>query len=520
MLDPISSEHRHDGIVTIRKTGVSQTRKTGFLLLDFAFCLPFERCILLNSYLSMEDSIVAIASPPTPAPRGVVRLSGTQVANVLRGVGFEEVVAPSSSTGGPRRWSSSVELPNGIGRILVQLLYWPTKRSYTGQPSAEIHTVGSLPVLQGLVEVCCAAGARPARPGEFTMRAFLAGRLDLTQAEAVLGVIEAEVPEALQTALKQLAGNLAKPLSQIRAELIDLLADVEAGLDFVDEDIEFIADQTLIQRLDPIRSQIIETIDQMNHRHGDHGNTPVALLGEPNAGKSRLLNALCGSEVAIVSEIAGTTRDVVSTTIDLDGIGVLLQDTAGKESVSSHTEDASIGQQAQTMASQTVATAKVRLWCLDASLTDFGTVKNEMERAATEASRTGCMDLWVATKMDLVPENHPVFGMLSQDGPWIPCSSETREGLPNLQRRIREAIKKLTTDSTTGVMGTSARCRESLSQAALAIANAIEQTRCQAGHEFVSADLRDAIAAIGEVTGEVYNEDILDRVFSRFCIGK
>ena len=519
--------------MTVRKSGLLQARNRTFLSLrcGTANSAPFhELPVLLNSFLSVDDPIVAIASPSSPAARGVVRISGERVAEVLNAIGFTEVVSRAEGTRLPHRVAGSLSLGGGLSRVPVDLLFWPTKRSYTGQPSAELHTFGSLPILQSIVEACCDAGARPARPGEFTMRAFLAGRLDLTQAEAVLGVIEAELPGSLHGALEQLAGNLSKPLGVIRDELLNLLADVEAGLDFVDEDIEFIADDILIERLTNIHDQVSVTADQMNGRELRQSVTHVAFRGEPNAGKSSLLNAICGSQVAIVSNVAGTTRDVVTARIEIAGHSILLQDTAGQEPSDDLANDNLLTRQAQEMASRTVFDAKVRLWCVDANRADFSIAKRTMECESKRSVRKGCIDLFVATKMDRLHKGSPNSSASAQQGEshrgatpletWIGCSAETDLGVDDLVVQIGDAIKRLEGDPSSGVIGTAARCRESLGQAAALIRSAIDQTRHQSGHEFVSADLRSATSSIGEVTGEVYNEDILDRIFGRFCIGK
>ncbi len=223
----------------------------------------------MNPMLEVEDTIVAIASPTSPAVRGIVRFSGCDLARVLIRLGIPGVAPGASPTKSqPRRFAADVDLGVPLGVIPVDVMIWPTNRSYSGQPSAELHTHGSLPLLQSLVDSAIRAGARAARPGEFTMRTFLAGRLDLTQAEAVLGVIEAEGRGSLDQALQQLAGNLSRPLEQMRSDMLDLLADVEAGLDFVDEDIEFISDQTLTQRLTEIVEQLGATCRTMRARSG------------------------------------------------------------------------------------------------------------------------------------------------------------------------------------------------------------------------------------------------------------
>lgn len=471
--------------------------------------------------MQLDETIVAIATPTSPASRGVVRLSGADAVVVLK-----RIVDPSSvdaTVFEPNhrrkaiRLDVVVNLNAPLGAIPASALIWRNDRSYTGQPAVEIHTIGSVPILTKLVETCLQHGAKPARPGEFTMRAFLAGRMDLTQAEAVLGVIEAESAGTLDSALEQLAGNLSRPLSRVRNELIDLLADVEAGLDFVDEDIEFIADEDLLDRLIPMLDIIESAKQQIQTRGGGSTSAKVVLRGEPNAGKSRLINALAGVDAAIVADVAGTTRDVVSVTARIGGYDLTLQDTAGIENVSD-----SVSRDAQSAGELASQSAAVRIWCVDASRSDLGDAIDwvQREKSALEQSQAvlrTSMDLFAATKNDLVTGDSA--SSLASD-PWVPCSAETGDGLSDLKRRIVDCIADMDIQETGSAIGTAARCQQSLQSAGQAIQAAIELTRQQAGHEYVSAELRTATQAIGEVTGEIYNEDILDRVFGRFCIGK
>lgn len=453
--------------------------------------------------IDTADTIVAIASPTAPALRGVVRVSGDHTAQLLRRLGC----CPSNGPA-PRRLETEIELGGPLGKISVDLLFWPTRRSYSGQPSAEIHTTGSLPVLSAIVDALVAAGGRVARPGEFTLRAFLAGRLDLTQAEAVLGVIDAESQASLQYALDQLAGNLGRPLNQLRSELLDLMADVEAGLDFVDEEIEFIGDAELAGRLTSIQHRLSETADRLQHRGGGAARPVIALRGEPNAGKSSLLNCLAGHEAAIVADVAGTTRDAVQTEASIDGQSVLLVDTAGIEAAQD-----SISLAAQRQAERTASQASLRLWCVDFSRSDLPQAIAACEAMILQAADSRPVDLRIATKSDL-------SGHRSVPPPWIAVSATSGHGLDDLRAQIAAMLAVPVTDEFISVVGTAARAGESIRNARTAVAQAIEWTEHQSGHEFVAAELRVAAAALGEVTGEVFTDDILDRVFSRFCIGK
>lgn len=462
----------------------------------------------LASVVDVDDTIVAIGSAPTPAVRGVVRLSGPSMRTIIEQLGIQPNHPRTA-----HRVDATIALPDPLGSIPAHALVWPTTRSYTGQPSAEIHTYGSLTILAAIVNAAIAAGARAARPGEFTLRAFLAGRLDLTQAEAVLGVIDAEGRGALDHALRQLSGNLSKPLQQLRSELLDLLADVEAGLDFVDEDIQFISDADLQSRLASIRDVVSITRAQLATRSRDKSEWMVALRGLPNAGKSRLINALAGRDVAIVAEVAGTTRDVVTVPIEIAGHSIVLIDTAGIEHTGNETPLEQISRQAQQHAERAGREADLRLWCVDHSQQGHRDVCEAMKTLAEQRRRRSALDLWVATQCDRCEATAP-------GDPWIATSAVSGQGLASLREQIVRAIDSMDRNESSSVAGTAARCSGSLQTAETALNAAIEMVRQEEGHEYVSAEIRIATAALGEVTGAVYTDDILDRVFSRFCIGK
>ncbi len=209
------------------------------------------------------------------------------------------------------------------------LFVWPTTRSYTRQPSVEIHTVGSQPILQAMLKTLCRLGARLAAPGEFTLRAFLTGRIDLTQAEGVLGLIESRDRHELDVAVAQLAGGLGAPLVRLRDEMLELLAHLEAGLDFVEEDIEFIARDELREKIAAAAAQVQALAQRMAARGVIRDKVRVVLVGAPNVGKSSLFNALLKRSAALVSPLAGTTRDYLVGELVLDGATIELVDTAG-----------------------------------------------------------------------------------------------------------------------------------------------------------------------------------------------
>ncbi|WP_164104358.1 tRNA modification GTPase [Candidatus Laterigemmans baculatus] len=452
--------------------------------------------------LESSDTICAVASPPGGGLRGVVRISGPETLAILGQV-ISSGRAEFESTSRPHRFACEFALPEPFGAVEVAVLLWPTTRSYTGQPSAEVHLIGAEPVLSAVVDRLREAGARLAAPGEFTLRAFLAGRLDLTQAEAVLGVIEADDREGLGAALDQLAGGIAEPLGRVRAEMLELLADVEAGLDFVEEDIQFIDDDELHRRLQAIAAQIAATADRMRAR-GRSGDVPtVALYGLPNAGKSRLLNTLSGTEAAIVSSRTGTTRDPVEVRVVAGEQTLRIVDTAGMEEVLQGHIEAELVEQAQHLGRAAAQAADVRLWCADAARID------------PDANPPLKDSLRVATKCDLVDAARQE--RLRQSG-WLLTSAVEASGLDCLRQAVAERLGG--SGDAGGLAATAARCRETLSDAAEGLRSAAEVVSSGGGQELVAAELRMAMEAVGRVTGSVYSEEILDSIFGRFCIGK
>lgn len=448
---------------------------------------------------SLDDTICAIASAAGGAARGIVRLSGPAVISILEDC-FQcdrNTSSPSGSTASVV--SGKLRLAPPLQVLEGDLFIWPDRRSYTRQCVAEFHTYGSPPVLAAVVREFCILGARPAEPGEFTLRAFLAGRIDLTQAEAVLGVIDAAGRKPLQTALTQLAGGLSRPLAELRERLLTLLAHLEAGLDFVEEDIEFISAAELDSELAEATTIVESLLEQVQSRATRADIPRVVLFGLPNVGKSSLFNAIVGSNSAIVSPQRGTTRDYLIAVIDLDGIACEFIDTAGI--ASGQSEDQIAG--AARLASEVQRdAADVTILCLDSTR-----MLSDDERVWINAAAAS---LVVFTKSDLLKKN-------GYQGPAIATSSKLGHGITAFKTAIRQSIVEQQSDS---VAGTAERCYDSLHNAAASLERARSLLRDRVGEEFVAAELHMALVELGKVVGTVYTDDILDRIFSRFCIGK
>jgi tRNA modification GTPase len=469
---------------------------------------------------SCDETIAAVASAAGGAARGIVRLSGPDVRACLDRCFQPSDVQGWAEAARPTVFAGYLALADGRARLECDVYFWPGTRSYTRQPAAEVHTLGSPPLLEAVLAKLAACGARPARPGEFTLRAFLAGRIDLTQAEAVLGVIDAADGRQLADALEQLAGGLAGPLHALRGELLDLLAHLEAGLDFADEGIQFITPQALGAALAQATGQVTELLERMTGRTHVGETARVVLVGAPNVGKSTLFNALAGRDAALVSPLAGTTRDYLVAPLDLGGLRCELVDTAGHDPVCGDELSAAAGVAASRQAGQ----ADVQIFCLDAtrlpSIWEQGQLVGQ--------PRTARLVVW--TKADAEDINAIQQGRESikrLPSPFLAglddrlcVSALSGTGLDRLRSRLRQTLAELQSPDCRAVAGTAARSRASLVAAAEALSEAQELVASAAGEELVSAELRIALQALGEVAGTMYTDDVLDRIFSRFCIGK
>jgi tRNA modification GTPase len=456
---------------------------------------------------AIDDTIVAIATPPGRGGIGVVRVSGPTaraVARTLLSTGtdlqprlatFTRLVRLKPSTTNGRRADISDE---------VVITFFPAPHSYTGQDVVEISAHGSPVVLRGIVERSIAAGARLAEPGEFTLRAFLNGKRDLVQAEAVADLIDAVTPLQARTAFDQLEGTLTARIAAIDSVLFDLIAKLEASLDFPDEGYHFIAPDAIGEAIQGVVVRIDDLLGDATRGRLIREGAQVVIAGRPNVGKSSLFNVLAGADRAIVTEIPGTTRDLITERVDIEGVPVTLVDTAGSRDTLDVVEREGVarGDRAREV-------ADLVLVVLDASQPLAADDERLLERTA------GLRRVIVANKSDATMPGEPLWAA----GDAMLVSATTRAGIAELRTRIAQTLTGAEAQRDSPAISNTRHI--ALLQAARAHLEAAHvAARAKTPEEFVLADLQAARHRFDEVVGRRTTDDLLAHIFERFCIGK
>ena len=442
------------------------------------------------------DTIAAIASAPGAAGVGVLRVSGPAapaIAQTLLGR------APQP------RHAHFAAFRDGAGELIDRglLLYFPAPASYTGEPVLELQGHGSAVLLDALLRRCCELGARLARPGEFTERAFLNGKLDLAQAEAVADLIAARSQAGARAALQSMEGVFSRKVGALLQALIALRVHIEAAIDFPEEEIDFLADPAITAQLAKLRRELADLLREAQRGVRLNDGLKVAIIGRPNAGKSSLLNALAGSDRAIVTPIAGTTRDVLRESLSLDGIVLELADTAGLRDTEDEVEREGVRRAHGELQRADVALLVTDAAHAGADLAFFAALPSQVERIVlvNKIDRDGLAahDEW----------RESVY--------WLWASARTGDGLDLLRDHLKHVA-----GAGSGEGAFSARRRHVL--ALQSVRDHLDRTAAilattRAG-ELAAEELRQAQHALGEITGHYSSDDLLGAIFSSFCIGK
>lgn len=474
-----------------------------------------------------EDTICAIATPTGEGGIGIIRISGPNATDIAAKIvrlrtnrrlgtlpSHTLHLADIVSTSHPEpadHSSSAVTQERIIDEGLV--VYMKGPHSFTAEDVVEFHCHGSMTVLQRVCESCVAAGARLAQPGEFTKRAFLNGRLDLSQAEAVLDTIKAKSEFALTIAQRQLRGELGRYVQELRSVLVALLSRVEAGIDFSEEDISFVSQGDLISGLRNTAHRIQKLLDTAQTGRALRDGIRVVLAGQPNVGKSSLLNSLIHDDRAIVTDVPGTTRDLIEEAVVWNGLPITLVDTAGLRDTTDVVEQEGIRRSKDAQA----------LGDLIVHVVDAVEVQ-KTEAPTFPVPIPGTKYLVVLNKVDLLAPftRRPFFEMLEGrlQQRILPVSTLTGEGLEELKVAITSRFLTLSFEANEGVVVTNVRHRVALQRAFTAIMQALSSIEGGTLAELVSVDLHEAADALGEIVGSITSDDILERIFSEFCIGK
>lgn len=466
---------------------------------------------------NLADTIIAQATAPGIGAIGVIRLSGEQAI---------ELTARSFSgkdlRGEPTHTLHHGWIKDEEGRLLdeVVVALFIAPRSYTGENTVEISCHGSPYILQQIIQLFLRRGARLAQPGEFTLRAFLNGKLDLSQAEAVADLVNAESEASHRTALRQLRGGFSAEIKRLREELIHFASLIELELDFGEEDVEFANRDELAALINRLRALLAPLISSFQLGNAIKHGINTVIAGRPNAGKSTLLNALLNEERAIVSEIAGTTRDVIEEVLNIRGLQFRIIDTAGIREAQDQIE--AIGVQ-RTL--EKIQQSALLVYVFDVIRTQPKDLWEDLAKLAHADTQV----LVVANKMDLNPYTKAEHYLPGPDAPipatllnkdnFIPISASLKMNLDYLREKLYDTALagKINQEST---IVTNARHYDALRRADESLADALEGLRNGITGDFLAMDIRRSLTYLGEITGEITTEDLLDQIFSKFCIGK
>ena len=457
----------------------------------------------------IDDTIAAIATAPGEGGIGIIRLSGINALEIANSI-FKPFYRNSVEDYANRTliYGNIVDGEDVIDEVLLAYMKGP--HSYTAEDVVEINCHGGFISVKKILELSLKKGARLAQPGEFTKRAFLNGRIDLSQAEAVIDIINAKTDRSHEIAQEQLEGSLSKKIKSLRDKITEVLAQVEVAIDYPEEDIEFITYKELIEKTEYIHSEVNKL-----YRTADTGKIlreglKTAILGKPNVGKSSLMNSILGENRAIVTDIPGTTRDVIEELVNIKGIPLKIVDTAGIRETDDVVEKIGVEKSIKHLKS-----SDLTLVVLDTSRkldTEDMEILNSIDREKT---------IVILNKIDL--ENNLDLEEVKKyvdDKNIISISALKSEGIDLIHDRIEEMVFSGEIADSGEVMITNSRHKDAIYKAMVSINDAIASLKDHMSYDFIEVDLRDAWDALGYINGDTVSEDLLDTIFSNFCIGK
>ena len=460
------------------------------------------------------DTIVAPATVPGSGAISIVRISGPRALEAVSAVvSFSRPL--NDAPGYSIRYGTALQNDGSVlDEVLVSVFRAP--HSYTGEEAAEISCHASRYVVETLLQRLCDAGARAAEPGEFTRRAFVNGKMDLAQAEAVADVIQSDNVAAHRVAMNQLRGGYSSRLKELRDKLLEVTALMELELDFSEEDVEFADRSRLVSIVEETLAHIRTLTDSFRLGNAIKTGIPVAIVGATNTGKSTLLNALLGEDRAIVSDIAGTTRDTVEETFNINGTVFRLIDTAGIRETEETIERIGIDRSLLKLTQ-----ADIVLGVIDAT----ASLSEQQQRAQEIASRIRFNEqtlLLLLNKMDLVsdPSRTETMLVLDREIPTIPLSAKTGQGLETLKNSLMTVWEKQLKGAEQALLVTNIRHYNALHKAADALELVKAGIASGTPTDLVSQDMRDSLYHLGSILGTITDDEILGRIFERFCIGK
>ena len=456
----------------------------------------------------MEDTIAAIATAPGEGGIGIIRISGDESKSVL-----DKIFIPANPSSLQNRKMSYGNIVDPLSNKVIDevlCVYMKGPKTYTVEDVVEINCHGGMVPLRKTLELVLANGARMAEPGEFTKRAFLNGRLDLSQAEAVIDVIKAKTDKTFDVALNQLEGTFSERIREIRNKLVDILVNLTVNIDYPDEDIEEITYEKLSFDLNEVLSEIENLLSSADTGRIMRDGLSVAIIGKPNVGKSSLMNSLLKETRAIVTEIPGTTRDTIEEHISIKGIPVRLTDTAGIRETDDIIEKIGIEKSKESFNQ-----ADLVIFILDSSRNLEHEDMEIMELINPDKTviLLNKIDLNQILKKDDILLKNPGFTI-------IETSMKNQMGISEIENKIVDLVYGGKVSQNNNLMVTNVRHKDILEKSRKSLDDAINMVKMQEALEFIEIDVNSAYESLGEIIGETVQDDIINEVFARFCLGK